>query len=263
MVQSESQLLSSRMLAYLKKVYRARGLRLSDVAALIGVSERSVKRYLNGGGVTLDILERLCTAADLTILALAELAEGDAAKQVPTNDLQEDALAEEPMLGIVFYLLSLGWTPQRIAREFFLSDLDVDKILLRLDRLGLITLYSEHRLKVRARVRSPDTCSRRLRELVLAAVRSQLDQSDLGSDSTLWNGTMVRLGPDSFERVRARFQLFIDEVVELSRHDKDLDGQQVRWYGVCAVLAPGKDIEKLRLDARRKSPAGGNAVAAE
>jgi transcriptional regulator with XRE-family HTH domain len=251
MVQSEPQLLSSRMLAYLKKLYRARGLRLSDVATLIGVSERSIKRYLTGRGVTLEILERLCAAAGLTILALAELAEGDAAKQVSTNDAQEDALAEEPMLAITFYLLTLGWTPQVIAREFYLSDLDLDRLLLRLDRLGLITLYCENRLKVRAKVRSPASCSRRLRELILAGVRSQLAVSDLDSDTTLWTGGMVRLGPDSFERTRNRLQALVDEIVELSKHDKDLDGQQVRWFGVCALLAPEQNVERIRADARR------------
>jgi transcriptional regulator with XRE-family HTH domain len=254
MVQSESQQLSSRMLAYLKKVYRAKGLRLCDVAALIGVSERSIKRYLTGHGVTLEILERLCAAADLTILALAELAEGDGAKQATTNDVQEDALADEPMLAITFYLLTLGWTPQVIAREFYLSDLDLDRLLLRLDRLGLITLYCENRLKVRAKVRSPSSCSRRLRELILAGVRSQLAQSDLDGEATLWSGGMVRLGPDSFERTRNRLQALVDEVVELSKHDKDLDGQQVRWFGVCALLAPEQNVEKIRADARRNAP---------
>lgn len=254
MVQSESQLLSSRMLAYLKKLYRARGLRLSDVATLIGVSERSIKRYLNGRGVTLETLERLCAAADLTILALAELAEGDAAEQISTTEVQENALAEEPMLAITFYLLTLGWTPQVIAREFYLSDLALDRILLRLDRLGLITLYCENRLKVRAKVRSPSTCSRRLRELILAGVRSQLAQSDLDSDTTLWSGGMVRLGPDSFERTRNRLQALVDEIVELSRHDKDLDSQQVKWFGVCALLAPEQNVERLRAAARRNAP---------
>lgn len=253
MVRSETQLLSSRMLAYLKKHYRAKGLRLCDVATLIGVSERSIKRYLSGHGVTLEILERLCAAADLTILGLAELAEGDAAKQVCTNDAQEDALADEPMLAIAFYLLTLGWTPQVIAREFFLSDLDLDRILLRLDRLGLITLYCENRLKVRAKVRSPGACSGRLRDLILAGVRSQFAQSDLDSAATLWSGGMVRLGPDSFERTRNRLQAFVDEIVELSRHDKDLDGQQVRWFGVCALLAPEQNVEKIRADARRNA----------
>jgi len=253
MLQSESQLLSSRMLAHLKKLYRARGLRLCEVATQIGVSERSIKRYLNGHGVTLELLERLCAAAEIGILALAELAEGDCAKQVSTNEVQEDALAEEPMLAIAFYLLTLGWTPQVIAREFYISDLDLNRILLRLDRLGLITLYGENRLKVRAKVRSPNNCSRRLRELILAGVRSQLVESDLDSDNTLWNGAMVRLGPDSFQRTRNRLQAFVDEIVEFSKHDKDLDGQQVQWFGVSALLAPEKSVEKIRADARRNA----------
>jgi len=255
MVQGESQLLSSRMLAYLKKLYRAKGLRLCDVATRIGVSERSIKRYLNGRGVSLEILERLCAAADLTILALAELAEDDAVEQVCTNDAQEDALADEPMLAISFYLLTLGWTTQVIAREFFLSDLDLNRILLRLDRLGLITLYCENRLKVRVRLRPPGACSARLRDLMLAGVRSQLARSELDGAATLWSGGMVRLGPDSFERTRNRLQALVDEIVELSRHDKHLDGQQVKWFGVCAMLAPELNLEKLRADARRNAPA--------
>ena len=77
MLRGEPQLLSLRMLAHLETLYRARGLRVSDVAAQVGVSNRAMKRYLNGCGVKLDLLERLCVVADVSILELARLAEGD------------------------------------------------------------------------------------------------------------------------------------------------------------------------------------------
>lgn len=77
MARGEPRSLSLRMLAYLERLYQARGLRVSDVAAQVGVSDRAMRRYLNGYGVKLELFEQLCCVADISIQELARRAEGD------------------------------------------------------------------------------------------------------------------------------------------------------------------------------------------
>lgn len=236
--------LTMRMMAHLKRLFRANGLRYADVADMLGVSEKSVKRYMGGRGVTLAVLEKLCASAGVTVLELAHLADADdAVELVPTTDRQEEAMAADPKLAIAFYLLGIGWTAARMLREFGMTEADLTALLIRLDRLGLIALFPANRVKMRATLRQSDLCSPGLQAVLLAGGTELVTDVDLADGGLLWRVGIVRLGPASFARATKRYQDFVEEIAELGRQDLDLDGRQVRWYGVCALLreheAPG------------------------
>lgn len=229
--------LTTRMMEQLKRLFHANGLRYADVAGLIGVSEKSVKRYMAGQGISLPMIEKLCAAAGITLLELAELAESDEPRDaVFTSAMQEDALADDPKMAIAFYLLAIGWTAARIMREFSVPESEMNAVLTRLDRLGLITLYPANRVKVRASLRPSDKCSRRLREVISTGGAALMADADLTDQDILWRVGIVRLGPASFARAAKRFQAFVEEIAALGQQDMDLEGHQVKWYGICAMM---------------------------
>ena len=53
---------SEQVIRAVKRQLKARGLRYSDLAARLGVSEPTVKRLLSRGGITLERLDRICAA---------------------------------------------------------------------------------------------------------------------------------------------------------------------------------------------------------
>src|SRR6185503_15007171 len=71
---STRQTVTTRLLTQLKRLLRASGLRYADVAVLIGVSEKTVKRYMVGQSISVAILEKLCEVAGITLFELVELA---------------------------------------------------------------------------------------------------------------------------------------------------------------------------------------------
>jgi len=228
---------SARMLSYLRDVLKARRIRYKDVAALMGVSEKSIKRYMAGHGVTLPVLERLCATVGMGLRELAELADAEPDQELHwTTPEQESVLVADPRLSIVLALLSTGWTASRIEQEGLASPSDLNAILARLDRLGVITLYPKNRVRVRARLRGFDTGSDALRQVIAEAGARVLRSLDLTDPASLWRLTYARLGPASVARVSNRLDAFLDEVAELSRQDMDLSGDQVKWYALCGLM---------------------------
>lgn len=229
---------SARMLGYLREVLRARGIRYADVAELMSVSEKSIKRYMMGRGVTLPVLERLCATVGMSMGELSELAEIDDRGDIPwTTDAQESVLAAEPKLAIVLALLTSGWTAARIEREGLASSSDLNALLVRLDRLGIIALYPQNRTRLRVRIRSVDTASEPLRRVITQAGTRMIANLDLTDPGSVWRFNYARLGPASVARVAKRLDVFLAEVADLSRQDMDLSGEQVRWFAVCGLLA--------------------------
>lgn len=228
---------SARMLARLKEILQARRLRYSDVAALMGVSEKSIKRYMSGKGVTLPVLEQLCAAAGMSLSELSELAGvGDEKERPWTTDQQEAVLAAEPRLAITLALLSNGWTSARILRENLSTHSELNAILVRLDRLGVITLHPNNRTTLRVRMRTIDTASEPLRRVITQAGTRVLANLDMADPGAHWRLNYARLGPASVERVILRLNAFLEEVAELSRQDMDLGGDQVKWHAICGVV---------------------------
>lgn len=231
----ESQ--SARMLGCLRDVLKARGLRYKDVAALMGVSEKSIKRYMRGHGVTLSVLERLCAIAGLGLRELADLTDAEDDQQPRwTTPAQESVLVADPRLSIVLALLSMGWTASRIVQEGLTTQSDLNAILVRLDRLGVITLFPRNRIRVRARLRDFDTGSDPLRRVIAEAGVRVIRGLDLTDPNSLWRLTYARLGPASVARVSKLLDAFLAEVAALSREDMDLSGDMVKWYALCGLM---------------------------
>lgn len=238
---------SARMLSYLRDVLKARRMRYRDVAALMGVSEKSIKRYMSGHGVTLPVLERLCATVGMGLRELADLAEADDGQELPwTTAAQESVLVGDPRLAIVFALLSTGWTPSRIVQEGLTVQSEINAILVRLDRLGVITLYPKNLARVRARLRRFDTGSDALRGVIAEAGARVIRSLDLTDPNSLWRLTYARLGAASVARAAKRLDAFLAEIAELSREDMDLSGDQVKWYALCGLMTE-HEVLGLRL----------------
>jgi transcriptional regulator with XRE-family HTH domain len=229
---------SARMLHYLRDVFRAQGLRYCDVAESLDVSEKSIKRYMTGRGVTLPLLERLCETAGISFHELSDLAAANEQKEPQwTTPAQESALAADPRAAIVLALLTNGWTAARILRDQLATPSDLNAILLRLDRLDVITLYPNNRTRLKARIRSFNAASPALRRVIAEAGARVLKNVNLTDPRALWRLNYARLGPASVARVEKHLEVFFAEVDALRRQDMDLSGDQVKWYAIFGLLA--------------------------
>ncbi len=119
MLQSDIPLI----LAALKNALRAKGLTYKEVAGRLEVHETTVKRNLNGHGLSLEFLERVCSVADLRISDLLQISED--ARQSHQQHItvrQESGLAANLLSTFFFLLLQRKWTPEEIREEFGLTE---------------------------------------------------------------------------------------------------------------------------------------------
>ncbi|MGE5089339.1 MAG: helix-turn-helix domain-containing protein [Candidatus Levyibacteriota bacterium] len=139
----------------LKRLLKSQGLTYSDVAVRLSISEASVKRLFSARTFTLRRLDEFCRMLDIDFFELARLARGTEIDVREMTDRQEQALAPDAKLLGVFYLLVSDWSAAEIVARYEISRTELTRLLVRLDRLGLIELLPHDRvhLKVPKRLR--------------------------------------------------------------------------------------------------------------
>jgi transcriptional regulator with XRE-family HTH domain len=128
---------TAQIVERLKRQLRARGITYKRLAAHLGMSEAAIKKTFANHSFTLDRLEAICGAAGIE---LTELVRSSSAPQDPRylSEEQEAALAGDDRLFSFLYLLLSGLDCARIAERFDFSRLECSRLLLRLDRLGIL-----------------------------------------------------------------------------------------------------------------------------
>ena len=133
----------------LKQVFRARGMHYSDIAALSNVSERTVKRWLSGKGLTIQTVEELCELVDMSFIDLCEIAKRDIdVRPQRLNSEQERLLFDDLELAFVFRLLCRGWSPQELQHTTGMSDQTLTQHLSQLEKLRLLDLLPGNKVRV-------------------------------------------------------------------------------------------------------------------
>ncbi len=140
---------SQQLIETLKKLLKTQGLTYADVAARVELSEASVKRLFSARTFTLNRLEEFCRVLEIDFFELARLARGRTAEAREMTEKQEAALAQDARLLGVFYLLLSDWSASEILASYELSQTELTRLMVRLDRLGLIDLLPRDRVRVR------------------------------------------------------------------------------------------------------------------
>lgn len=137
---------SRRILRGIRERLRARGMTYRELAALLGVSEPTVKRDLSRGNFSLSRLDRICEALDV---GMEELIRSDAEPRLLTelSDVQERALVADPKLLLVTYLVLNDWKFAEILAAFRLDDNQLVSLLLKLDAMKIVDYRPPHRIR--------------------------------------------------------------------------------------------------------------------
>ena len=132
----------------LKKLLKTRGITYRDLARALDLSEPSIKRLFSERTFTLQRLEQVCGALDIDFFEIAKLARGATVSVDEMTVEQEKALASDSKLLGVFYLLFNDWQPADILERYVLTKAETLKLVLRLERLGLVELLPGDKVKL-------------------------------------------------------------------------------------------------------------------
>lgn len=139
---------TERLVVTLKRLLKRQGYTYRQVGEAIGLSEQSVKRMFSKGTFTLDRLVQLGSLLGMTIAEIAAQA-SEAVPSIRTlTEAQEKELTAEPELLLIAACVLNGWKPAEITATYKLTVSECLKRLLKLDRLGLITLLPGDRVRL-------------------------------------------------------------------------------------------------------------------
>src|SRR5690606_31544952 len=93
--------------------------------------------------------EQICRVLEIDLFELARLARSDAAAVTELTVAQEQALAADPRLLLVFHLVLGGWRLDEIVGQYSLARAECVKLLLALDALRLIDLGPGNEVRLR------------------------------------------------------------------------------------------------------------------
>jgi transcriptional regulator with XRE-family HTH domain len=231
---------TGKLLVTLKQEFKAKGLHYRDVAARLNVSEGTVKRYFSGKGLSLHSLEQLAGMIDHDFLSLAALtAQRDTAPRGLTRE-QAAALRGNKVVLAVFCYLGLGLTPAQIAREFDLAQ-QIDRILIRLQSLGLIRRLSNNHVKLLAKPGMSGfswEVDSEVRHRKVRYAREFLDDINLDDERSNWMDLSARLSADSIVNLREAIHRFANDVQSLTKRDLALPPDKTQWYRLFVGAEP-------------------------
>jgi transcriptional regulator with XRE-family HTH domain len=229
-----------KLILALKQELKAKGLKRRDVAVRLSVSEVTVKRYLAGKSVTIPTLEAMAALVDLDLLSLAALAQEQSVGTPALSKPQEAALGANRALASVYILLVRGWTPPKIEEEFQLGTQKLERLLNRLQDLGLIRRGRAQAVKVLVRPAPDQKGGNQLSDLWRELARQFLTEVDLRDERCEWFYNAVRLSPASVRQLRQMVEQFMVDVRVLGKNDVALPSQEVKWYHLFIGAQPRK-----------------------
>lgn len=139
-----------QFLAALKRALKAKNIVYKDLEDSLDLSESSIKRILSDKSISLERIEEICKATDISFSEVCKNANFD--EDIDTYSLskdQEKILADNPRLLHYFILLNDGYSLSKIEKEFEISSNETKKLLLQLDKLNVIELHPKDRIKMK------------------------------------------------------------------------------------------------------------------
>lgn len=137
------------LVAALKQVLKSRGMTYADVARGLKMSEASVKRVFAQETFTLRRLDRICELLAIEITDLGRLVEHESERLSQLTRKQETELVADPKLLLVAVHAINHWTLDEIVSAYTISRVQCVRHLAHLDRLRIIDLLPDNRIKVR------------------------------------------------------------------------------------------------------------------
>jgi DNA-binding Xre family transcriptional regulator len=132
----------------LKSALKARGKTYADVALTLGLTEASVKRLFSQQSFSLSRLDQVCQMLDMEITDLVQLMNEQQQHLQQLTVEQEVELTSNVTLTLVAVCVLNRWTMNEIVSYYHISETECVQHLARLDRLKLIELLPNNRIRL-------------------------------------------------------------------------------------------------------------------
>jgi transcriptional regulator with XRE-family HTH domain len=132
----------------LKRELKSRGITYADLAARIKMSEASVKRMFSQKNFTLQRLDQVLQAADIEFRDIANLAHDESQLISQLSYEQEKEIIGDPKIFVIAVSVLNLISVEQIVKVYDITEAEVVKHLVRLDKIGFLELLPNNRVKL-------------------------------------------------------------------------------------------------------------------
>ncbi len=229
---------TQQMIDTLKRLLKSQGLTYANAAARLGLSEASVKRLFSARTFTLKRLDEFCAVLDIDVFELARLARGRTAEMREMTDKQEHALAQDARLLGVFYLLLSEWTAGDIVTHYDVPRIALVRLLVRLDRLGLIELLPNDRVRLKVPKRLRLHPGGPIHRAHGKRVIDDFTAAEFDRIGGQFRFEYRELSKASYELMHRRLERIAAEFLELAELDATMPSRQRETVGLLLAMRP-------------------------
>jgi DNA-binding Xre family transcriptional regulator len=222
----------------LKRTLRERKVTYAQLARQLSRSEASVKRWFAHGRFTLTTIDRICGAAGIELTDLLDRLRNPGPERASLSLAEEEQLVSEPGLFLLTLLLLNRWTYERIVAVYGFDSQQMQGMLIRLDRLGIIDLLPENRWRLRL---SPEPgwlpggpVQKHLTDVVL----KEFFAARFNGPGAELRFVTASLTTGSHDAVRRSMQRLVREVSDLAEHDAHLPAGQAASCAMVLAIRP-------------------------
>lgn len=228
----------SLLIDVLKKSLRRQGMTYADVARGLRLSESSVKRLFAQKNLNLVRLEQICELMGQEIVDLLELAREAEGRVTELTEEQERELVSDPKLLLVGTLALNHWTAATIVETYQLSQSELVGLLVKLDRLGIIELLPDNRMRVRLARNFSWRKAGPIQQFFEKRVQRQFFESSFIGKDELRVTVNGSLSSRSNALLRQRMRKIAEEFDSMVDEDKRLDHKEREGTTLVIAIRP-------------------------
>jgi DNA-binding Xre family transcriptional regulator len=219
----------------LKSVLKARGMTYAQLGKGLGLSEASVKRIFAAQSFTLERFDQICGLLGIQISDLARMIANESTTPTQLTREQENKLVSDPRLLMVAVHAVNHWSMEEMLESFSLSRTECIRLLTRLDKLGIIDLLPNNKIRVRV---APDFSwlpGGPIQQYFRAQLRNDFFNSSFDQRGEQMSMLSGMLSPASNAIVQQHMRRLAAEFSAL--HHQDLNLPLAQRFGTSLILA--------------------------
>jgi transcriptional regulator with XRE-family HTH domain len=225
----------STLISVVKKQLKAQGKTYLDVANTLQLSEASVKRLFAEENFTLQRMEAI---AELLGLELSELMQLVAKQQQQLSELtldQEQEIAEDLLLLLVTVCVMNNYNFDEIVDDYKISETECIQKLARLDKLKLIELLPNNRIKLLIAPNFKWQKNGPIQKFFQRRIQRDFFRSQFDKETEKLSVVNGMLSVNSIKKLQSRMQKLADDFNHLIKEDAEYTPSEK--IGITLVMA--------------------------
>lgn len=218
-----------------KAELKKRRLTYRDLAVRVGLSEASVKRLFSSASLTVDRLEALCDAIDISLADLIRVTETQDRPIQVLEEIQEKEVASSIELLVVANAVLNGLSFEEIIQNYRFTKHECIRLLARLDRLNIIELLPGNQIRSRLARNFRWRTNGPIEQLFAKQFEKQFLRSRFNAPGEFKVFASAMLSRESNALLQKQLQKLVQLVSEL--HNEDVSLARALRFGSSVLLA--------------------------